>query len=139
MKKTTKIVAAIETLCAIIVIGAIKCWAPVCQKMLQLQNGNETHMKCFFTAQASVALSVVLLTIAIVTFFAKHDHKKIQIGALVTAAMILIMFTTALIGICAKPEMACHVTAAWCRPAAIVAGICALVDIFSGSKDQLPS
>lgn len=137
MKKLTKILAGIEALAALCIAGAITIWAPVCQKMLLLENGNETHMKCFFSGRAALALALVLLTLALVTFFARKDHKLIQLGALVTSAMVILVFTV-FIGVCAKSDMACHGTAAWCEISAAAAGLCALVDIVGGREGQLP-
>ena len=43
-----KISGIIILIAAIFMIGAVKVWAPVCQKSLELANGGETHMKCFY-------------------------------------------------------------------------------------------
>ena len=39
--KITTIVGAVQALAALVLIGAIKIWAPVCQKMLTLTTGKE--------------------------------------------------------------------------------------------------
>lgn len=135
--KITSIVSAIQVLMALCVIGVVKFWAPVCTGMLKLESGSEVFMKCHYTGQAAIAVSVILLAAAVVTFFMRDGHKLVQIISIVGAMMLFLLFTS-LIGICANTEMACHTTALWAKGAAVVIIVAAVVDLLSGKKGQIP-
>ena len=44
--KMNKIMIALQALAAVCLLGAIKIWAPVCGKMLELVSGKTVPMKC---------------------------------------------------------------------------------------------
>ena len=69
-----KISGIIILIAAIFMIGAVKVWAPVCQKSLELANGGETHMKCFYYGTTMMYIGVLLLAEAIVMFFVKNTR-----------------------------------------------------------------
>lgn len=137
MSKFNKILVAIQALAALCILGAVKLWAPVCGKMLQLASGKEVHMKCFYAGQAAIAVAVILLALAVVSFLAKKDMKKIQIVTTVTGVLLFLVFGS-LIGVCASAEMRCQVTALWGRGIAIVTIVTALINLFSGKEGQIP-
>ena len=68
-------------------IGAVKVWAPVCQKSLELANGGETHMKCFYYGTTMMYIGVLLLAEAIVMFFVKNT-RAVGIIAVVTGLLL---------------------------------------------------
>lgn len=136
--KITKIVAAIQAVAALCVIGAVKIWAPVCTGLLTLESGKQTFMKCHYTGQAAIAIAVILLVSVVVLLFSKDCHKLVQVISIVSAIMMFLLFTT-LIGICANTEMQCHQTAFWCKGAAIVIIVTGIVDLLSGKKGQIPA
>lgn len=113
-----------------VLIGAVYAWAPVCQAMLKLVNGRETHMKCFFSGQALVLLGALLiLNGAAMLLTKKLAHGGAMAAGLGICALVVISNLGIGIGICANVEMACHVTAAWaklCGGAAFVFGAAAL-------------
>ena len=88
--KITTIVGAVQALAALVLIGAIKIWAPVCQKMLTLTTGKEVHMKCFYTAQASIGVAVIALVAAIVVILAQKDHKKVQLISIACGVVLFV-------------------------------------------------
>ena len=135
--KITTIVGAVQALAALVLIGAIKIWAPVCQKMLTLTTGKEVHMKCFYTAQASIGVAVILLVAAIVVILAQKDHKKVQLVNIAGGVVLFLLFTS-LIGVCASPDMACRTTALWGKVVAGVTVVASVVDLLSGKEGQLP-
>lgn len=45
-KKIFKVFAAIQMIAAIVTLGAIFIWSPVCSGMLTLESGAQVHMKC---------------------------------------------------------------------------------------------
>ena len=137
MKNLQKVVSAVEALSALFVLAAVNFFAPVCQKMLTLENGNSTHMKCWFSSRAAIVLAVVMLAAAVASFLAKKEHKAVQLVS-IAAAVMLFLTVTSLIGVCASAEMACHKTALCCKIAAGVTLVAALVDIFGGREGQIP-
>lgn len=137
MNKLNKILFAVQGVAALCMLGAVKIWAPVCGKMLQLVSGMEVHMKCFYSGQAAIAIAIILLALAIVSFLAKKDFKKVQIAAVVTGVVLFLVFDS-LIGVCANAEMRCNTTALWGKIVSAVTVITALVNLFSGKEGQIP-
>lgn len=134
-KNLAKIIMSMELLAALLILGAIYIWAPVCSGLLTLQNGTMVHMKCFYTAQASTVLAVILLVTAFVAFMSKSDHNKIQWIVVLIGIMIIAATYESLIGIgiCKKPTMECHATAAWLRASGAIAIIGGLLDVLANS------
>ncbi len=136
MKKyLSKIILGTELLAAFLVLGSVFIWAPVCNGLLTLANGNMVHMKCFYTGQASVMLALILMITALAAFFSSTDHNKVQWVIIVIGIMLITttIESTIGIGICKKMDMACHGTAAWLRGSGLLAMIGGLVDIFANS------
>jgi len=136
-RKLSNLWISLQAIAALSVIGAVKLWAPVCGKMLELANGNTTHMKCFYTGQAAVAVSVVLLTAAVLALWAKTGHKRLMVISALCAVILFLLFTT-LIGVCASETMACQVTKHWGIGAAIAAFAASLIELISGKEGQIP-
>ena len=138
MKNTlNKILFAIQGLAALVLLGAVKIWAPVCGKMLTLQTGKEVPMKCHWTAQAAVAVAIILLAVAVMAFLAKQDQKKFFVVGAVIAVMIFLLFTS-LMGVCASPDMRCNTTAVWAKIVAAVVLVCSGVGLLAGKEGQIP-
>ena len=135
--KLTTIVGVVQALAALVLIGAIRIWAPVCQKMLTLTTGKEVHMKCFYTAQAAIGVAVIALVAAIVVILAQKDHKKVQLVNIACGVVLFLLFTS-LIGVCASPDMACRTTAVWGKVVAGVTVVASAVDLLSGKEGQIP-
>jgi len=135
--KFSMILLVLQAVAALCALGAVKLWAPVCDKMLELANGNQVHMKCFYTGQATVALSVVLLVCAVMAFLAKKDHKKLLVVNAVGGAMLFLLFTS-LIGVCASEAMSCQTTALWGKLAAAVIVATSVAGLFTGKDGQIP-
>lgn len=130
-KDFSKILSGILVLTGIAIIGAIFIWSPVCTGMLELANGNMTHMKCYYTGQAALALSIILVVAGIESFLTKSrmPWTFISIGVM----LLVITFSSILgIGICMKSDMSCHATAFWIRAGGIAAIICGLISLFTG-------
>lgn len=124
-------VVAVNLLAGFIITAAPKMWARPCEEMMTLENGNQAHMRCFYSGQALVILGVILLVNALVMFLAKN---KLQGGLVAVATGTLSFFVTTDtglgIGICAHARMACHVMASWSKLAAgliIITGIILVV------------
>ena len=137
--KTTmnKILIILQAVSAACLIGAVKIWAPVCGKMLDLSNGNQVPMKCHWAAQAAVAVAVIILAAAITALLAKKEYKGLMIVTAVAGVMLFLVFTS-LIGVCASEEMACNATKLWGMGAAAVTVAASLINLLSGKEGQIP-
>lgn len=134
--KLTKILAAVQALAGACIIGAVKLWSPVCSKMLELQNGKEVHMKCFYAGQAAVIIGLILLVIGVLALINKSSSTGLlAVGAVCGIALFMVFGD--FIGVCGAEGMACRTTAVWgkiCGGAAVAAF---LVDILTSKKGQI--
>ena len=138
--KTTmnKIMIALQALAAVLLIGAIKIWAPVCGKMLDLANGNQTHMKCYWAGQAGFAVAVILLIAAVMALLAKKEYKGFMFITAVCGALLFMIFATSFIGVCASETMRCQITKVWGIGATAVTVAASLINLLSGKEGQVP-
>ena len=138
--KTTmnKIMIAIQALAAVCLLGAIKIWAPVCGKMLELVSGNTVPMKCHWAGQAAIAVSVIIIVIAVMALMAKKEYKGLMVANAVAGVILFLIFTNTLIGVCASSEMRCQITKVWGIASAAVVFATSLIDLISGKEGQVP-
>ena len=138
MKSTlSKVMIALQALAALCMIGAIKIWAPVCGKMLELTSGKQVPMKCHWAGQAAIAVSVIIIAVAVMAFLAKKEYKGLMVVNAVAAVVLFLVFTS-LIGVCASETMRCQVTKVWgIGTAAVVFGT-SLINLISGKEGQVP-
>ena len=137
--KTTmnKIMIVIQAVSALCVIGALKLWAPVCGKMLELANGNQVPMKCHWAGQAAIAICVIILVAAVAALLVKKDYKGLRIVTAVAGVMLFLVFTS-LIGVCANEEMRCNITKIWGMGAAGIVIATSIINLISGKEGQIP-
>ena len=137
--KTTinKVLISLQALSALCVIGALKIWAPVCGKMLELANGNQVPMKCHWAGQASMAVCVIILAAAVMALLAKKEYKGLMAVNAVAGVLLFLVFTS-LIGVCANEEMRCNITKTWGMIAAVATVAASLVNLLSGKEGQIP-
>ena len=138
--KTTlnKIMIILQALAAVCMLGAVKIFAPVCGKMLELTSGNTVPMKCHWAGQAAIAISVIILVAAVAALLAKKDFKALMIVTAVAAVMLFLVFSNSLIGVCASAEMRCQTTKLWGMICAGVVFAASLVNLLSGKEGQVP-
>lgn len=137
--KTTmnKIMIALQALAAVCVLGAVKIWAPVCGKMLELTTGKTVPMKCHWAGQAAIGISIIILAVAVMALLAKKEYKSLMVVNAVAAVILFLVFTS-LIGVCASNEMRCQVTKIWGIGAAAVVFATSLINLLSGKEGQVP-
>ena len=135
--KMNNILILIQAAAAAVMICALKIWAPVCGKMLELVSGKEVPMKCHWAGQAAIAICVILLAAAIMALLAKKEYKGLMVVTAVAAVMLFLVFTS-LIGVCASQEMRCQVTKLWGMGAAAAAFGASLINLISGKEGQVP-
>ena len=132
-----KILIALQIAAAAALIGAVKIWAPVCGKLLELANGNQVPMKCHWAGQAAMAISVIIIAAAVMALLAKKEYKGLMVVTAVAGAVLFLVFTS-LIGVCASEEMRCQTTKLWGIGAAVVVFVTSLVNLLSGKEGQIP-
>ena len=137
--KTTlnKIMISLQILAAAALFGAVKIWAPVCGKMLELVSGKEVPMKCHWAGQAAIAISILILASAVMAFLAKKEYKGLMVVTAVAGVLLFLVFTS-LIGVCASAEMRCQTTKIWGIGAAAVTVATSLINLISGKEGQVP-
>ncbi|AGA68282.1 hypothetical protein Desdi_0755 [Desulfitobacterium dichloroeliminans LMG P-21439] len=120
---------------ALLVLGALYIWVPVCDGLLELANGNLVHMKCFYTSQATSVLAVLVLVAAISALITKQTHAPIIIA--IGILLIVITYQSFLgIGICMKETMACHQTAFWIRGGGVLTILLGILACFKKQKNS---
>lgn len=109
-------------------IGAVKVWAPVCSKLLELVSGKFVPMKCFYTGQVLIYLGALLAVTAVVALFVKKTPVAGIVAVAVGALAILAVSGTLPfgIGVCANLEMPCQLTASWGK---LLGGLVAAVGV----------
>ena len=135
--KMNNILILMQALAAAVMIGALKIWAPVCGKMLELVSGNEVPMKCHWAGQAAVAICILILVAAVMALLAKKEYKGLMVVTAVAAVMLFLVFTS-LIGVCASETMRCQVTKIWGIGAAAAIFGTSLINLLSGKEGQVP-
>ena len=136
--KLNKIMIALQALAAVCLIGAVKIWAPVCGKMLELVSGKTVPMKCHWAGQAAIGISIIILAVAVMAFLAKKEYKGLMVVNAVAAAVLFLVFTNTLVGVCASAEMRCQITKIWGMGAAAVVFVTSLINLLSGKEGQVP-
>lgn len=134
--KLTKVFAAAQALAGACIIGAAELWAPVCGKMLELQNGNEVHMKCFYAGQAAVIIGLILLVIGVLALINKSSSTGLlAVGAVCGIALFMVFGD--FIGVCGAEGMACRTTAVWGKVCGAIAVVAFAASILTSKKGQV--
>jgi len=81
---------------ALVILGAIHVWAPVCDGFLELSDGRYVPMRCLYTAKA-VSVLAILVLIQAVTSLATNKKNPILIVAL--GIMLIALTYESVIGI----------------------------------------
>ena len=136
--KMSNVLIALQLVAAAVMVGAIKIWAPVCGKMLELVSGKQVPMKCHWAGQAAIAVCVIIAACALVALLTKKGHKGLMIVNAVAAVVLFLVFTK-LIGVCASTEMRCQITKLWGMGVAAVVFATSLIELISGKEGQVPN
>lgn len=90
-------------------------------KAIELPSGKSIPMKCLWTARAEIGLGVLLLAVGAFLFISRklESRRFLSILALILGIFI-ILFPTALIGVCINPDMSCVVVM---KPTLLLIGI----------------
>ena len=135
--KMNNILIAIQAIAAAVMIGAIKIWAPVCGKMLELVSGKQVPMKCHWAGQAAIAVCIIIFAIALAALMTRKEYKGLMAANAVAGVVLFLVFTS-LIGVCASEEMRCQITRLWGMGCAAVVVAASVVNLLSGKEGQIP-
>ena len=135
--KMSNILIAIQIAAAACMVGAVKIWAPVCGKMLELTSGKQVPMKCHWAGQAAIAVSVIILAAALVALLTRKEYKGLMVVNAVAGVVLFLVFTS-LIGVCASEEMRCQITKLWGMGCAAVVCATSVINLLSGKEGQIP-
>lgn len=117
-----KIAAALVIILAL-VIGIVPQFTD-CQsqgRALVLQNGKTVAMKCHWTAQSEIAMTVPLFGLGVVMGVIKRkESRRIVAGIGALLGLFVILLPTALVGVCASADMLCNSVM---KPTLILSGI----------------
>lgn len=119
--KTQKISGILTVIAGLIMIGAVKIWAPVCSKTLEVTSGGQCHMKCFYYGQILLYMGILILGEGLILFIAKHTRAAGGIVILTAILMLVITNGNIGIGVCEAEGMMCQTTALWGRIGALIA------------------
>lgn len=93
-------------------------------RTLELANGRSTPMKCYWTAQAELAVAGPLLLVGGLMVFNRRKETLRTLSILGAAlGLFAILLPTTLIGVCASDEMLCNILM---KPTLIFSGILVL-------------
>lgn len=132
-----KVSGILSSIASLLIIIAVKGFAPVCSSSLELANGGVCMMKCHYYGIALFFFGVLLLVESILLCIGQSE-RKLSIVIFTTAVLILLLSNSSIgIGICAKAGMNCHKTALWGRIGAIISIVAAVINLFV-HKSNIP-
>ena len=90
-------------------------------RSLELANGRTTPMKCYWTAQAELAVAGPLLLVGgLVIFNRRKETQRTLSMAGALLGVFAILLPTSLIGVCASDEMLCNILM---KPTLVFSGV----------------
>lgn len=118
----------IPIIASVLTIGAVMFWAPVCAGKLELANGSQAPMRCWYMGRAAVLISVIIIAFAI----EQRVRRQIMFFGYLTAGIIFMFLPLSGVGIgcCVKEGMACQTTALWIRAAGILCLLSGIIGAF---------
>ena len=118
---------------ALVILGAVYIWAPVCSGLLELADGRLIPMRCLYTAKAATILALLLLVQVISSVVGKRDNPFMVIA--LGIMFVAITFESFMgIGICRR-VMECHDTAFWLRAGGAVVIIVGLLTLIKPKQE----
>lgn len=126
--KVTIILKAVSLSCALVAIGAVLFWAPVCSGSLELANGNMAPMRCAYAGKTALLLAAILAIVATTELVSRRSAPAATVAVVaLSVALVVVTFATPVSGgICASADMACQTTALWLRLCGGVSAVAAV-------------
>lgn len=118
-----KIIAAILILLAF-VVGIVPHYTDCASqgRAIELPNGKTVAMKCHWTGEAELALAAPLVLLGVLEFI-NNQRRDVLIAMSIlgiAVGIFVVLLPTALIGVCANPDMLCNSVM---RPTLIFSGV----------------
>lgn len=118
------IMQVVSLVCALVALGAVLLWAPVCAGSLELANGNMVPMRCSYAGKTAVLLALILAAVCVAGLVTKRPATVAVLC--LSLALIVVTFSTPISGgVCAGADMACQATAVWLRICGAVSTVAA--------------
>lgn len=93
---------------------------PVCEGLLELVNGKQVPMRCFWTARAEMVIGALVLIAGLLVAFANSPEARQRLNHQVAAlGLFTILTPLIIIPTCMNPDMDCNVGT---KPALILLG-----------------
>lgn len=93
---------------------------PVCKGLLELANGKQAPMRCFWTARAEILLAALVVFTGIQLALAKETEAFKKVSNMVILSGLAVVLTPLYImPTCMNPEMACNIGT---KPALLILG-----------------
>ena len=108
--KLYKLLAATQAIDGVL-IALTPFVLPACAELLKTTMGTSIPMKCHWTAQAEIAMGVLVAIVGALIFtFAKQAETRGALNAVALAlGAVVILIPTVIIGTCADPSHACNI------------------------------
>jgi len=137
-----KIIDILTVVLGILIIVTPNWILPVCEGLLELANGKQVPMRCFWTARAEMIIGGVILATGIIAAFTRSDEARRRLNhqvallGLATALTPLFIIPT-----CTNPDMSCNVGT---KPALLLLGGVTLIvglygSLATGKRTLTPS
>lgn len=133
-EKNSLIFAAAQAVHALLLILAVKVFAPVCTGMVDTAVGKQVPMRCHYTAVLLLFLGLILLVNAGLCAVRREMAVCGAITAVLSALAFAALSSSAGTGICLNPEMACHVTASFVKALGGIGILIGLLCTYMGVK-----
>ena len=77
-------------------------------KAIQLPGGKTVPMKCLWTARAEIGAGSMVMLVGVLLFVSRNlESRKLLSLCALSLGILIFLFPTTLIGVCANPEMPC--------------------------------
>lgn len=134
MKKN--IFGIITLILGILLILVVQLILPVCDKTLELANGNAVPMACHYTGLFATAAGVLIIFSGVLSLFFRKAQACIVLGLQSLAlALATVLMSTSFIGVCKNATMPCHMGT---QPGIIVVCVliivCGVAQVLAGIK-----
>ena len=106
--KIVAILLIVSGIAAVFIPSLYSCAAH--GKSIQLPGGKSVQMKCLWTARSETGLGILLVAVGVFLFIShKLESRRFLSLLAIILGILIILFPTALIGVCANPDMLCVV------------------------------
>jgi hypothetical protein len=123
--KLHKLLAALQAICGVL-IAFTPTVLPACAELLKTTMGTSVPMKCHWTAQAEIAMGILIAIVGALIFaFATQVETRGALNAVVLAlGVVVLLIPTVMIGTCGDQTHTCNIGM---KPALLLLGSATLL------------